>query len=226
MKVCFVTENSVNGVWQESLPNVSGQDVVVFGFNGLGLVSYKKELSGETEYFQDVAKLSRQLDCVVISGCDTDTYGVFRHSAVVAEKGKILGVTDMTHSVDDSEFVAGGSYRVYHTEIGKIGVLVGEDLFFPESSAILSLCDADFIVCLLKKLDNAMPQVVLRALAYCNGVAMGLCAEGYAMVVNHRGEVTVASNANTLKTDVKKEMDYHDVSLRKRGLYRDIGTLC
>lgn len=226
MKVCFVTENSVNGVWQESLPNVSCQDLVVFGFNGLGLVSYKKELSGETEYFQDVAKLSKQLDSVVISGCDTDTYGVFRHSAVVAEKGKILGVTDMTHSVDESEFVAGGSYRVYHTSIGKIGVLVGEDLFFPESSAILSLCDADFIVCIFKKQENAIPQVVLRALAYCNGVPMALCAEGYAVVANPRGEVSLAGSSSTLKINVKNQRDYHDVGLRKRGLYRDVGSYC
>ena len=221
MKLCFVTENSVNTVWQERLADISGQDVVAFGFNGLGLVSYKKELSGETEYFQDIAKLSKQLDCVVLSGCDTDTYGVFRHSVVVAEKGKILGVTDMVHSVDDSEFVAGGSYRVYHTVTGKIGVLVGEDLFFPQSSEVLSLCDADVIICIFKKQENTLPQIVLRAQAYCNGVPMALCAQGYCCVADIRGNVALSSSADTIKINVKPERDYHDIGLRKRGLCKD-----
>jgi predicted amidohydrolase len=130
MKICFVTQPSLNNVWQERLSEISKQDIVVFGFNGLGLLSYKKELSGETEYFHDVANLSKQLSSVVISGCDTDTYGVFRHSVVIAEKGKILGVTDMVHSIDESEFVSGGTYRVFETSVCKIGILVKEDLFF------------------------------------------------------------------------------------------------
>ena len=118
MKVCLVTSGSFDWVWQERLKEISANDLVVFGFNGLGLVSYKKELAGETEYFQDVAKLSSQLGTVVISGCDTDTFGVFRHSAVIADKGKILGVSDMVHSVDQSEYAPGGNFRVSrYTEI-------------------------------------------------------------------------------------------------------------
>ena len=112
MKVCFVTEKSLNRYWQEDFGR-EVPDVLLFGFTGLGLVSYKRELSGETEYFRDVAGLSREIGGVVVSGCDTDTYGVYRHSAVVADKGRILGVSDATFSMDDSEFVAGGNLRVY-----------------------------------------------------------------------------------------------------------------
>lgn len=224
MRLCFVTEQTVNRVWQEHLTDISKQDVVVFGFNGLGLVSYKKELSGETEYFQDVAKLSKQLSSVVVCGCDTDTYGVFRHSAVIAEKGKILGVTDMAHAVDDSEFIAGGNYRVYDTFVGKIGLVVAEDLFFPESARVLALCDADFIVCLFKKQQNYMPQIMLRAGAYANGVAMGMCAEEYASVSDIRGNIICASKMPFVKTNLKIEKDYHLISLRRRGLYREFNS--
>lgn len=225
MKLCLVTEHSLNTVWQERLSEVSKQDVVVFGFNGLGLVSYKKELSGETEYFQDLAKFSKQISSVVISGCDTDTYGVFRHSVVVAEKGKILGVTDMTHSVDESEFVAGGNYRVYDTCVGKIGIIVGEDLFFPESSSVLALCDADLIICIYKKQENTMPQIMLRAGAYANGVCMALCAEGYYAVADIRGNVVCAGSTDVVKVNVKLERDYHDVGIRRRGVCRDNGVV-
>ena len=224
MDVCLITKESLNTVWQEKLTSIGRHDLLVFGFNGMGLVSYKKELGGETEYFQDIAKLSKQLSSVVICGCDTDTYGVFRHSAVVADRGKILGVTDMAHSIDDREFVAGGNFRVYDTGAGKIGVIVAEDLFFPESARVLTLCDADFIVCLFKKLDGVMPQIMLRAGAFANGVAMALCAKNYACVADIRGNISVASSADIVKAKVKIEKDYHLISSRRRGLYRDFNS--
>ncbi|MBQ7349247.1 MAG: carbon-nitrogen hydrolase family protein [Clostridia bacterium] len=224
MEVCFVTNESLNSAWQDKLSVLDGHKLLVFGFNGLGLVSYKKELAGETEYFHDLAKLSKQLSCVVLCGCDTDTYGVFRHSAVIADKGKILGVSDMAHAIDDSEFVAGGNFRVYDTSAGKIGVIIAEDLFFPESARVLTLCDADLIVCIYKKLDNTMPQIMLRAGAFANGVAMALCAKNYACVADIRGNITVASGAEIVKAKVKIEKDYHLISSRRRGLYRDFNS--
>ena len=154
MQLSFITNGSLNQVLEQNLSQISDSDVIVFGFNGLGLVSYKKELDGETEYFHDLALASKELSSVIICGCDTDTYGLFRHSAVIADKGKVLGVSDMAHSIDDSEFVAGGNFRVYDTSAGKVGVIVDEDLFFPETARVLTLCDADIIVCVMKKVPK------------------------------------------------------------------------
>ena len=196
----------------------------VFGFNGLGLVSYKKELGGETEYFQDLARLSRELSQVVICGCDTDTYGVFRHSVAIADNGKLLGVSDMAHALDDSEFVAGGNFRVYDTSAGKIGIIVGEDLFFPESGRVLALCDADIIICVMKKLEGPMPQVMLRAGAFANGVSMVLCAKNYAAVADIRGNITLSGGGKIIKSKIKIEKDFHLINLRQRGLYRDFNS--
>ena len=224
MELCMITADTMDKVFEQRLGEISGQKLVLFGFNGLGLVSYKKELDGETEYFHDLAKLSNQLGSVVICGADTDTYGVFRHSAVVADKGKILGVSDMAHSIDDSEFVAGGNFRVYDTSAGKIGVIVGEDLFFPESSRVLTLCDADIIVCVLKKLDNLMPQIMLRAMSFSNGVPMALCAKNYSVVADIKGNIIASGTADILKAKVKIEKDYHLISSRRRGLYKDFNS--
>lgn len=224
MDLCMVTAGSLNGVWQEDLSELNGFDVIAFGFNGLGLVSYKKELSGETEYFHDLAKMSKQLSSVVICGCDTDTYGIFRHSAVIADKGKILGVSDMVHTVDDSEFVSGGNFRVYDTSAGKIGLIILEDLFFPEVPRILALCDADIIICLFKKQETAMPQIMLRAGAFANGVAMAMVAKEYAVACDVRGNVTTAGSDKVIKAKIKIEKDYHLISSRRRGLYREFNS--
>lgn len=224
MKICFVKDGSLNNVWQNNLKCLTGNDVVVFGFNGLGLVSYKKELAGETEYFSDLAKLSRQLSCVVISGCDTDTYGVFRHSAVISEKGKILGVSDMLHSLDDSEYVAGGNYRVYDTGVGKIGIIISEDIFFPESPRILSLCDADVIICVTKKIDNVMSQIMLRASAFANGVTMCMCAENLISVADVKGNVKLFTRKDVARLETEIEKDYHLISSRRRGMYKEFNS--
>ena len=224
MKACLVTSATLNCVWQEKLSELNQQNLVVFGFNGMGLVSYKKELSGETEYFHDLAKLSKQLSCVIVCGCDTDNYGVFKHSAVIADKGKILGVSDMAHAIDDSEYASGSGFRVYDTSIGKIGLIVAEDLFFSETSRVLALCDADFIVCVFKKLENTMPQIMLRASAFANGVAMVLCGKNYACVADVKGQISIASGADIIKTEIKIEKDYHLIQSRRRGLYRDFNS--
>lgn len=224
MEVCFVTAQTLNQIWQEKLCEIGWQDVLVFGFNGMGLVSYKKELNGETEYFHDLARLSKQLSSVIICGCDTDAYGVFRHSVAIADRGKLLGVSDMAHVIDESEYSAGGGFRVYDTSVGKIGLIVAEDLFFPETARVLALCDADVIICLFKKLENSMPQIMLRAGAFSNGVAMALCAKNYACVSDVKGNITLASGADIVKAKIKIEKDYHLISSRRRGLYRDFNS--
>ena len=224
MKVCLMTSVSVGNAWQNSLGEMAGSDVVAFGFNGLKLVSYKKELGGDTEYFSDVARLSRGLDCVVISGCDTDSYGIYRHSAVVSDRGRILGVNDAVYSVDGSEFSSGGGFKVYETHAGRIGVIVGKDLFFPESARVLSLCDADIIVCPFKKVENQMPAVMLRAGAFSCGVPSVLCAENYSAAADTEGNILSAGGRKINKLEIKTEKDYRYVTSRRRGLGADRGV--
>ncbi len=216
MKVCAVTEDSLNKVWQEDFEKIGNPDIIVFGFNGLGLVSYKKELSGETEYFSDLAKLSKQLSSVVICGCDTDTYGVFRHSCVISDSGKILGVSDMLYSVENSEYAPGGNLRVYQTSKGRIGLVVGEDLFFSDVVSTLSVCDAEFIVCIFKEIDSNMPTVVARALSYCNGVDIMLVSKNQFCYTEASGKIKIFSRSNIVKTESDFNKEYKLLSFRKR----------
>ena len=224
MEITFVTDKSINYLLENDITSISDSQVVVFGFNGLGLVSYKKELQGQTEYFHDIAMASKQLSSVIICGCDTDNYGVFRHSVVVADKGKLLGVTDMVHSIDQSEFVSGGNFRVYDTSAGKIGILIAEDLYFPESARVLALCDADIIICIFKKVENFMPQIMIRAGAFSNGVAMALLAKNYCAISDIRGKIVLSSSSEIIKSKVEIKKDYHLISSRKRGMYRDFNS--
>ena len=96
MRVRFVSKGGMHAFKELE----EGADVFLFGFNGMGEVSYEKELKGESDFFERVALLSKSTQSVVVCGCITDTRGHKRKSAVVAENGRLLGVSDMLHVLD------------------------------------------------------------------------------------------------------------------------------
>ena len=220
LKICFVTEGTVKD-FARGAEFFSGADIVIFNAEGMGLVSYGKELTGETESFQEIAALSKKLNCVVIAGCDTETYGIMRRSAVICEKGKILGVSDMAHTIDESGYASGGGFRVYETEPAKIGLLVQEDLYFPEALRVLTLCDADIIINVFKEVKNHIPALMARSGAFANGVDVLTCASGYAFIADVKGELLFSSPQRISECEFSVEKDYHLVQARRKGCYRE-----
>ncbi len=214
MQVRFVSKGSVMAYPSDG----EKVDVLLFGLDGLGEVSYEKELKGESNYFEEVARRSKEENCVVVSGCITDTRGHKRRSAVVAEKGKLLGVADM-RSVVDGRFASGAEFRIYETQVGKMGVLIGEDLHFIEGAEALSLCGSDFIVCPYGKVTGELPSVLLRAHAYHFGTPMFLCGKGYAMAASPQGELLLSSPHSPVATDFPIRKEYHLVERRHKGVF-------
>lgn len=222
MKVKAVLSSSIDSVFEENIEKIANADLLIFGFNGLGIVCYKKEISGETEYFQDLARLSKEISSVVISGCDTDTYGVFRHSAVICDNGKLLGVTDMLYQVDGSEYAPGGNLRVYDTTCGRIAIVIGEDLFSTDIINTLSVCDAEVIVCLLNSLNDDMPQTVAKAQAFMNGVDIVLISKEQFLYVDSSGKMKLSTYKDFISTDINIQKEYHTLSYRKRCFNKHI----
>ena len=110
MKIRYVTEGSLGEYGQGDVR--SPCDLLVFGFDGLEEVDYAAELAGETQKLEDMAILSREMGCAVLSGCITDSCGIRHKSVAVAENGRILGVTDMLHTGDTLQC----SVRITFTE--------------------------------------------------------------------------------------------------------------
>ena len=222
MRVDFITKSDINSIWQNQKELSEKPSLIVFGFNGLNIVSYKKELDGTTEYFHDVALLSKQTGSVVVSGLDTDTYGIFRHSAVIADRGKILGVSDMNFTIDESEFKSGSNFRVYETAAGKIGIMVGDDVCFPETAKILSLCDADYLIGIMKSTKNGIAEVMTRAAAFSNGITVILMHENGVFVAGGGGDVLFSAKKDITHFDLKLSKEYHKISTKRRGYSFDL----
>lgn len=217
MRVCFVTGGSFSE-YSESAAGAA--DLVVCGFQSLGEVSYERELKGETGYFEDVAILSREKKCVVMAGCFTDARGMRRKSVVVAERGRILGVSDMVNRIDGSEYRAGAGVKIYDTAAGKLGVVVAEDLYFPRIVETLSVCGAEAAVCIFEQFGDTLEQTLARAHAFFCGIPVLLCGYGYAFASDVGGKSCFASPQTPCWFESEREQEYHLVETRQRGFFK------
>ena len=220
MRICFVSGETLLSFRESEMGEKA--DIFLFGFNGMGEVDYERELQGETNYFERAALLSKNTKSVVVCGCITNTRGHKRKSAVIAENGRLKGVSDMLHVIDE-EVGSGASLRIYETGQGRMGVSVAEDLHFPEVVKALADCGSDFIVCPYAQVYNGLPSVLLRANAYCFGTPIFLCGAGYAMIANSAGELVFASPQKRCVAEFENKTEYHLVQVRRRGIYNPCG---
>lgn len=218
MRICFVTAGSLSGYTQEYAG--AHCDVVCFSFAALGEVNYERELKGETSLFEDVALLSKEGSNVVVCGCYTNARGMRRKSVVVAERGRILGVSDMLNRMDGGECRAGAGIRLYDTQAGKLGVVVGEDLYFPQVTETLSLCGAEVVLCIFGETNEGLEQVLMRANAYYYGVPVCMCAYGFAQAADIAGKLRFFTPKSPCVYDLEREQEYHLVEVRRRGFAR------
>lgn len=213
MRIVFFGEGDLQAL--KNAPNLEEGGLLLTSFDALGEVSYEKELKGESACFEEIARLSKRLKNVIVCGCVTDTRGLKRKSAIVADNGKIVGVSDMLNAFD-GEKNCGAALRVYETKVGKIGVVVAEDLYFPETVKALSLCGADYIVCPFERLTCSIQSVLMRAYAFSYATPIFLCARGYSMIVDGAGELAFASPQSPVHFDFVNVKEYHVLQTRRR----------
>lgn len=214
MQIGLVCQGSVGDFLSQNVEET--KDVWVFGFGGLGRVSYEQELRGKTHWLEDVAVASKKSNAVIVSGCITNTCGQLRKSALVAENGRILGVTDCTHALD-TKFSCGAALRIYETKKGRMGVAVAEDLYFPQVMQTLVDCGSDFIVCPFEKMEGEMPMVLARAYAFSFGIPILFCADGCAAFALENGELRTSLQGEVLSASLQVHTEYHLIQTRRKG---------
>lgn len=103
---------------------------------------------------------------------------------------------------------------------GKIGIIVGEDLLFPEVTKSLSLCGSDVILCVYEKISENIEQVVMRAQAFTYGVNICMCAYAYSQGADIGGSLSFATRCNPFVYELQTGKEYHVIENRQRGFYR------
>lgn len=211
MRITFVSKDALSRYKEQG--HEDRANVTLFGFNGVGEVSYEKELKGESHFFEDVATLSKRNKNVVVCGCVTDTRGHKRKSVAVAENGRLLGVSDMLYAVD-GECSAGANLRIYETKIGRMGVVVAGDLYFPETVKALSLCGSEFIVCPFERAITPLERSYLCVYAHTFALPIFMCGGGFSMIVGAEGELTFSSPLSPISAEYEEKKQYHLVETR------------
>ena len=208
MKVCVVT------VPAQKLPEC---DLALFGFGWLGEVDYESELAGKTDKLEEAARLSRSCACGVVCGCKTSSRGALRKSAAVADRGKLLGITDMNHVFGGEDYKSGAYLGLYSVGGYKVGLCIENDLFFPEGVRALSACGCNVIAAVCEELRDGMPPLLIRAYAYLYGVPVVLCAGGVAYFAEPAGGIASSNQPVTL-FETNPQNSYRLVSSRVRGI--------
>ncbi|MBE7090339.1 MAG: hypothetical protein E7363_00250 [Clostridiales bacterium] len=178
-------------------------DITVFGKH-LGKVRYGEDEKNPASVLYHVCSASKTLG-LILALADTTAGGAPKRSVLVAEGGKLLGITDEL-SANQSAFRLSKNIRVYHTSAGEIGVLSGADFYAYEPTRILTACGATFIVH-LATFRKPQADIVGGALAYFNRVPVLSVSAGVAALYAENGELVYASpvNGTTLTVTPKKE---------------------
>ncbi len=196
-------------------------DVLVLPFGCIPCVDYKREIEGGDGALRFVSDLSGELGCVIAAGAETDNYGIMRRSVIVADCGSLMGVSDMVHAVQADRYAAGGGFRVYDTSKGKIGIIVDEDLYFPEVPRILTLCGSEILLSVADNLNNDMCTVLARAYSFTNGIPSAVSCGGSTLAVDGKGEV-LSENTESVKIELNRE--YKLMRARRLGFYKEIAS--
>ncbi len=196
-------------------------DVLILPFKSLPDVNYKREIEGEDGSLRFVCDLSKDLNCVIIAGVQTDNYGMIRRSVIVADSGSLTGVSDMVHAVMPDRFAAGGGFRVYDTSKGKIGIIVDEDMYFPEVPRILTLCGSEILISVAENLNYDMCNVLARAYSFTNGIPCVVNVGNKIFAADGKGDViSVADNI----AEIELNREYKLMRARRLGFYKEIAS--
>lgn len=215
MVFCVIAEGTLKNL--QTLPEC---DVAVFGFNGLGEVDYEQELKGESDKFEDAVRLSKTAGCGVLCGCYTKSRGVLRKSVSVADKGKLLGISDMNYILDNEELKSGAGLGVYSVGGYKIGLCIENDLLFPDAFKALALCGCSAVVVFMEEIKNILPALIIRTYSYLYGIPVIMCAGKTAFFSEVTGELATSSLPVSY-FDVSPCSRYRKVTMRTKGLFND-----
>jgi predicted amidohydrolase len=215
MKVYFVSRGKVEDFNKQDAKDC---EIIVFGFGAIAELNYKKELKGESEELVKIGRLSKECNATVICGTETENYGIKRLSAIVADRGKIIGIADMNSKNTTCGYSSGGGYKIINTPTCKIGVLVAEDLYCVEAVKSMSLCETDLIIAIYPNFSDSKPTTVARAYSLLFGVPIGICSTNFSLATAINGDVLFSSPTEEISCEIPTKKVYREITLKQRGI--------
>lgn len=166
-------------------------DIILFGRKAFPPIKIKRELSGQDENLVKIRALSKKLGATMLVALKTESFGSFRRSIAVLEKGKLLSLSDANLPDGGEKGTIG--YKVTKTSVCKIGVAVSKDIKNPDCIKALTACESQIIVNLYVDLcDFKMPELI-RSLSYLYGVPIISCGTHGVVASSSGGKLNFAA---------------------------------
>jgi N-carbamoylputrescine amidase len=157
-----------------------------------------------TERWTEIAK-SHDV-CIVGGVCERVRDGLFNTAVVVGPDGYV-GAYRKTHLWDDEKtiFLPGDRLRSFDTPLGRLGVMICYDNYFPEVPSALAASGAD-VICHPLATDGSFDMLIDRVRSMENGVviaAANLCGSdrglefvGQSQMTDAQGRVVASAGAS------------------------------
>jgi len=183
----------------------AGAEIIVlaeaFPRAGTGLSSYEAAEPLEGPTLQAMAGVSRETGAYIAGGIDELDGGVLYNTMLLVGPVGLVGRYRKTH-LPEAECIGGVTpgeeYPVFETPLGRIGLEICYDNFFPEVARSLAVGGAEIILCSIAgdgREGGMNWEVVSRARAIDNSVAFAaaIWPPGRSLVVNQWGHVLADS---------------------------------
>lgn len=111
-------------------------------------IEARESAAGVTELISRMQQLSITYGCVIVLPILESIDGkILSNAVLIGPDGDIIGRQSQVHLEPElrSFCEAGTEFTVFETPFGRVGILIGYDGLFPESSRVLSLAGADVI---------------------------------------------------------------------------------
>lgn len=213
----------------------NGADIVLFPevqlteffpqYKGRDVKSYGIEISDDI--VQSLKKACKDNHIMAVPNIYLKENDKFYDASLLIDKtGNIQGIQKMVHIAQAEQFYeqdyyepSDDGFKVFDTELGKLGIVVCFDRHYPESIRTEVLMGADFILIPTvntKAEPSEMFEWELRVQAFQNSVAIAMCNRvGVEDAMEFSGEsIAVDANGNVLlKADDNEQILYVDIDL-------------
>jgi hypothetical protein len=144
MRVCVVSNADLNKFLKGIKPSLQRVDLVLLSFKVFSEINYQSEIENKTESIKQIITLSKELNCIVMAASNYNLFGKNYSSVLVSDRGHLLGIADSVYPISDK--TAGKELKIFKTKLGKIGVIVNEDILNIKVAKILKKFGAKFLI--------------------------------------------------------------------------------
>jgi predicted amidohydrolase len=114
------------------------------------------------------------------------------------------------------------AFRIYQIDDKNIGIVVNDDIFFPEVIRTLTLNSCDFIISIgTHKIDQSLI-TVQKCHSLLNGISIITLTDDGVVVTEYKGQYALINRDNCVKVNIETEHNDYYLSCVREDIYNNV----